>query len=251
MGVGKLAWSLPCRPEISYVTKELAKTLQSPTNLSMLHLLRVLKYLQGTQHLILEMVVDPEQPINNPRMHVDSDWAGSADRKSTSGAVLHVCGFLFLCYSKTQSAISLSSCEAELRASNTGGTEGLYVCNLLSELGVENVQLELCTDSSSNLAAQCKRGPGRMRHLEVRELWMQDQIRAGTIRLTKIPTADNMADLFTKHLTPRNFIAQRDRLGLRVEVPLSQPTLSMLEPDENVVEMLACLEAPQCDVVLL
>lgn len=49
-GVGKLGWSLYCRPELRYAVKELAKCLQIPTELDWMHLKRVLRYIADTQH---------------------------------------------------------------------------------------------------------------------------------------------------------------------------------------------------------
>ncbi len=76
------------------------------------------------------------------------------------------------------------------------------------------MQLEVQVDASSTLQLICKRGPGRLRHIDIRELWLQDQLRLGTINLVKIQSEDNVADIFTKHLTPQNFEKQAKRLGL-------------------------------------
>eukprot|EP00972_Heterocapsa_arctica_P052769 7767394-Heterocapsa_arctica.AAC.1 len=55
---------------------------------------------------------------------VDASWANAADRKSTSGGVLRLQGFLLSTWSRKQSVIAQSSCEAELLALNAGAVEG-------------------------------------------------------------------------------------------------------------------------------
>ena len=133
--------------------------------------------------------------------------------KSTSGILLLWHGFLLLSASRTQQTVAQSSCESEILAANAGAVEGIYLCNVLEELGI-NVKLRLRTDSSSGMATLCRRGPGRMRHLRVKTLWWQEEIRAGNVMLEKINTKNNLADILTKHLSPSEFTRQACQLGL-------------------------------------
>eukprot|EP00972_Heterocapsa_arctica_P085775 12640760-Heterocapsa_arctica.AAC.1 len=43
-----------------------------------------------------------------------------------------------------------------------------------------------------------RRGPGRMRHVDMRQLWLQDEIREQLLSVTTLPSAANPADVFTK-----------------------------------------------------
>ena len=110
-----------------------------------------------------------------------------------------------------------SSCEAELLATNAGACEGMLLRNLLREMGLAHPVLQIFTDSSSNLATLTRRGPGRMRHLNCKQLWLQQQVREGTVVLNKVASAENVADILTKHLTPRVFQLGCQRLGLKDE----------------------------------
>ena len=42
-------------------------------------------------------------------------------------------------------------------------------------------------------------GAGRVKHLEVRQLWLQGHVKSGHVRFTKISRNINMADTLTKH----------------------------------------------------
>ena len=56
-----------------------------------------------------------------------------------------------------------------------------------------------------------------MRHLRTKELWLQEEIRQGNVRIQKIASLDNYADLFTKLLGGKEFRRQAMRLGLEDE----------------------------------
>ena len=56
-----------------------------------------------------------------------------------------------------------------------------------------------------------------MRHLRTKELWLQEEIRQGNVKIYKIASLDNFADLFTKQLTGKEFCRQAMRLGLMDE----------------------------------
>ena len=65
------------------------------------------------------------------------------------------------------------------------------------------MQLRIRTDSSVCKAIGARRGVGKIRHLHVKSLWLQNVIKAGDAFLEKIGTKDNRADLGTKvHSAP-------------------------------------------------
>ena len=39
---------------------------------------------------------------------------------------------------------------------------------------------------------------GRLRHIEVNQLWVQEKVATGKIRITKVSTESNLADALTK-----------------------------------------------------
>ena len=211
--VGKLSWSLCCRPEVSYVVKELAKQNQAPCEIDWSHLKHVLRFVTGSQHVVLELSCNCEGQFSDPQLHVDSNWAPRPACRSTSGLVLMIDGFHLSTGCKTQAMVALSSCEAELLATNHAACEGLFLCHVLQELRFDPT-LHIYTDSSSNLAVISKRGVGRMRHIEAKDLWLQDQLRSKIIVMHKVASSENLADIFTKHLLPKQFVEKMSALGL-------------------------------------
>ena len=132
--VGKLQWVTYTRPDISYATKELARSLTQPTTLDQQKLKHVLRYIKRTQHyrFYVRPAVRTMDTTAKLDVFVDSDWAGCATtRKSTSGFVIKFMESTIHFGSRAQATIALSSAEAELYAINTGATESLHIRNIL------------------------------------------------------------------------------------------------------------------------
>ena len=96
----------------------------------------------------------------------------------------------------------MSSAEAELYAMIEGVTRSKGLHSLASELGFDNISnvVNLMTDSSAAKSFVCRRGLGRMRHLEVRDLWLQKEVNDGKVVVKKVSGTENPADLMTKIL---------------------------------------------------
>ncbi len=57
-------------------------------------------------------------------------------------------------------------------------TMGIGIKSLFKDLGVE-AENQVNTDSSAAGSISSRRGAGRVRHMEVRELWVQERVRRG------------------------------------------------------------------------
>ena len=103
----------------------------------------------------------------------DSDWAGdTVTRKNTSCGVVCRGSHIISWWCKLQSNIALSSCEAELNAALKGAVEGLNVQRLATSLG-DDLTLELWTDASAARGVILRQGVGKVRNLQVKQLWLQ------------------------------------------------------------------------------
>jgi hypothetical protein len=131
----------------------------------------------------------------------DASWASGADRKSVSGGVLMINGMLLESFSKTQVSIAQSTCEAELVALNAVACEAKAIAALLTEIGEIDVKIRLLCDSSSAILLMNKVGPGRLRHVETRKLWLQQEVESRRITIEHVPGIDNVADMLTKPLS--------------------------------------------------
>ena len=101
-------------------------------------------------------------------------------------------------WSKTMEVLALSSGESELGALVKACTEGLGVQSLLSDYGIP-VSIKILGDSTAAIGMVRRLGLGRVRHLAVADLWVQQRVRDGSFSVAKHPGATNGADLMTKH----------------------------------------------------
>ena len=69
----------------------------------------------------------------------------------------------------------------------------------VKDLGLD-AKIELYCDSSSARAFAARRGIGKQRHIQTRYLWLQERVALKHLRICKVSTHENPADLFTKQL---------------------------------------------------
>ena len=128
----------------------------------------------------------------------DSDWAGCrASRRSTSGGLLAVSGGVVKSWSSTQGTIATWSGEAEYYAAVKAAAEALGFQSLARDLGW-NSPIYVYIDSSAAKSVASRVGLGKLRHLEVKYLWLQEALKARRIYMRKIRGVLNPADILTK-----------------------------------------------------
>ena len=71
------------------------------------------------------------------------------------------------------------------------------IIGMLRDIGL-NLAINLHIDSSAAKGIASRRGLGKVRHIELCELWLQDQVARGKIMLSKISGVDNFSDSLTK-----------------------------------------------------
>ena len=81
------------------------------------------------------------------------------------------------------------------------------------DVGAE-LQPEVHADSSAAIGICRRSGIGKVRHLAVAQLWVQDLVRAKEVRLHKVLGTENPADLMTKPLARAEIDGHLARLGL-------------------------------------
>ena len=171
----------------------------------------------------------------------DADWAGCVDdRKSTTGHLMRLHGCTLSWMSKKQSTVALSSTEAEYMAISMALREAKWGRALLAEIRgtsekpeakpkansgqAEHGQgeaagqgecvplVELRCDNQSALAMVVRPGAmhARTKHIDVRHHFVRDAVKNGEVRLQWVPSAEQLADIFTKPLDRNTFSKLRD-----------------------------------------
>ena len=62
-----------------------------------------------------------------------------------------------------------------------------------------HVSIRVHIDATAALGICRRRGLGKIRHLDVTDLWCQEKVRTGAVTLHKVLGADNPADIMTKY----------------------------------------------------
>ncbi len=97
-------------------------------------------------------------------------------------------------------------------------TRSKGLISLAKELGFDNITniVHLGTDSSAAKSFVCRRGLGKMRHLEIRDLWLQKEVSEGKLEVSKIRGDENPSDLMTKNLTQSDIAKSLEGMNLRI-----------------------------------
>ena len=121
-------------------------------------------------------------------------------------------------WSLTQSSPALSSCEAEYYAVVDGASRALGMQTAAKELGIDvgDLSVEVKTDSSGAKSFASRRGSGRIRHIEVKLLWLQQAVADGRFRMVKVPGKENPADILTKYKSLCEYKEQLQRVSVQV-----------------------------------
>ena len=114
-----------------------------------------------------------------------------------SGGCLPVGARLIKSWATTQPTITLSNGEAELYGVVRAAANGLGYLSLLADLGIK-LRLRVWTDSTASQGMCGRQGLGKVRHLDVQELWIQQRVRKHDFDLLKVWGEENPGDLFTK-----------------------------------------------------
>ena len=130
---------------------------------------------------------------------------------------------LLRAWSKTMPAIMLSTGEAELGALVKGATEAEGIVAIMRDFD-SGADILLESDASAAVGITQRQGLGKIRHLAVGDLWIQQRVKDGVLRIGKIPGKDNPADLMTKALDFARMVHLTAKMGLSLCGMSSRPS---------------------------
>ncbi|SOV03491.1 uncharacterized protein UDID_18685 [Ustilago sp. UG-2017a] len=236
--VGKLLWlSNGTCPDISQAVGVLAHYM---TQLSREHYIaaqKVLQYLDYTQDTHLQYGSNKQQDFL--MAHSDANWASdaTAQRKSSSGSAVFVCGNLVAWKSALQRCIALSAVEAEFVAATEAAWEVLFFEHLFKAIGIDVGIPTIFSDNTGTI--QVSKDPAqhwKLKHIDTKYHFIRDNMQDGKVRIKYINTTDNLADLFTKLVGKTTLLRTRQGLGLmtqQVTVARQAPALPLREAVEG------------------
>ncbi|SPC61979.1 uncharacterized protein UHOD_12140 [Ustilago sp. UG-2017b] len=173
--------------------------------------------------------------------HSDVNWASdaTAQRKSSSGSAVFVCGNLVAWKSALQRCTALSAVEAEFVAATEAAREVLFFEHLFKAIGIDVGIPTIFSDNTSTI--QVSKDPAqhwKLKHIDTKYHFIRDNMQDGRVRIKYINTADNLADLFTKPAGKTILQHARQGLGLKTQhitVAQQSPAMPLREAVEGDV----------------
>ena len=115
--------------------------------------------------------------------------------------------------SQTQGPVTLSSCEAELMALVKTIQETLYLRRLFRQLHIPQLSTTIYEDNKAAIdVIEDPKTSQRRKHMDIRDKFVEQAVQDGFIKVTKIKSENNLADILTKRL-PRQ---QHEYLSKRI-----------------------------------
>ncbi|KAH9687012.1 hypothetical protein KPL70_014605 [Citrus sinensis] len=194
------------RPDISYALSVVSRYMVSPGKEHWRVVKWVLRYLSGT---LDHGLVYGKSRIKSKGISgfVDSDFAGDLDRRrSLAGYLYMLDGCLINWKASLQHVVALSTTEAEYTAAAEAVKEALWLKGLISELGMSQKTVDVFCDSSS--AIYLSKNPAHhenTKHIDIKLHFIRNVVSMGVVRMVKIHTDRNPADMLTKVVTTAKF----------------------------------------------
>ncbi|GJU25848.1 retrovirus-related pol polyprotein from transposon TNT 1-94 [Tanacetum coccineum] len=211
--IGSLLYLTASRPDIMFNVCLCPRFQEAPKTSHLEAVKRIFRYIKGTTHLGLWY---PKGTGIETIVYANFDHAGDyVDRKSTSG----VCTFMGCCltlwFSKKQTALAISTTEAEYVSASKACQQALWMKQALVDYNIVLDDIPVLCDNKG--AIDLSKNPvlhSRTKHIKIRHHFLSDNVQKGNIFIEKVSSEDNIANILTKPLKREPFNLLRLGLGL-------------------------------------
>ncbi|KAM6543936.1 hypothetical protein CsatB_008383 [Cannabis sativa] len=204
--VGSIMYLMVCtRPDLCYSVSRVSKFMGKPGPEHWNATKWILRYLRGTMDVGL--IYGKGSEHTNVVGYVDSDYAGDLDtRKSQTGYAFQLNQCTISWKSNLQSVVALSTTEAEYIACTEAVKEALWLKGITREMGIDQRSIQVMCDSQSALhLSKNQVFHERTKHIDIRLHFIRDILASDRVKLIKVSTDDNDADMLTKSLSATKF----------------------------------------------
>jgi hypothetical protein len=226
------------RPDVCNAHSTFAAFNNNPGPEHLSALIRCWRYLDITEFMALEAGGDiqatseayvegqeQEQEQKQPPLSQDliaaSDAAFADDsttRRSTQGYIFRLFGMPVDWKSTLQKTVTKSTTQAELLALSAAASELTWWSRVFNEIGFEvDPQPSILCDNLQTVRLVNKdteRLQTKLKHVDIHQMWLREQVQDGNILVEWIKTADQPADGLTKPLPPERHLNFMKQLGL-------------------------------------
>ena len=204
------------RPDVAFAATALARALKKPTKRHWNMLQRLVQYLHSTKD---EGILMPAGKRNATMIHAysDADFANDeTSRKSITGMITLVNGAPVQWLAKQQPVVAKSTCEAEYIAAAETTAHTLWLHNLVRELNLTAPTPTLHVDNTAAVQRAKSMGATKRRKcIDVRYHFLHDTVQQGKLQVSRIPSADQYADILTKPLKNTLYRTHKHNIAVR------------------------------------
>ncbi|GJR80367.1 putative ribonuclease H-like domain-containing protein [Tanacetum coccineum] len=195
--IGSLMYLTTSSPDIMFAVCACSLFQVTPKTSHLNTVKRIFKYLKGKPNLGLWY---PRESSFNLEAFLDSDYAGAnLDRKSITGGCQFLGSRLISWQCKKQTIVATSTTEAEYVAAASCCGQVLWIQNQMLDYGFNFMNTKIHIDNESTICIV--KNPvyhSKTKHIEIRHHFIRDSYEKKLIRVEKIHTDFNVADLLTK-----------------------------------------------------
>ena len=191
------------RPDIAHATSKLASFLRNPTAEHLAAADRTLQYLCSTRTYAIEFSGENDAQI----FKCASDAAYADDpisRRSSDGFLFQLYGGAIDWRAGKQKTVTTSSTEAELLSLSTAAREVIWWRRFFANIKFDTQQTtQIHCDNLQTIGITTKETvklETRLRHVDIHQHWLRQEVQHGTISIKWLPTAQMPADGLTKAL---------------------------------------------------
>ncbi len=216
------------RSEIQFAVKELCRAMSKPKEDDWNKLKRLARYLVGKERCTIDFKY--QSKLDGVTVWTDSEFASTnpvrksineeikdehfeminginldgpaSCHRSPSGGPIMLGSHLIQSLSSIQKVTAWSSGEAEYYAIVKGASQGIGIRSMLQDFQINDSSqrhVEIKEDSSAAKGIASRRGLGKLKHNDIKELWIQEKVSLEELKITKVPGTVNLADAFTKY----------------------------------------------------
>ena len=214
--VGSLRYLTCTRRDICYVLRLVSRYMESPWQVHLQVVKRILRYIKGTTTFCLFYFSSKKIEIVG---YSNRDWGGDLyERKNTSGHCFMIWKTFCLWSTKKQSIVALSTCEAKYVAVTTNACQSDWLNNIMTQISFNlDVPIKIYVDNvyAINLAKNLVFHQ-RSKHIDIRYHFLRNQVGKNMIKLEYCISEDQIVDILTNPLKIDAFIKLRHPLGMKV-----------------------------------
>ncbi|XRB14738.1 retrovirus-related Pol polyprotein [Pseudoscourfieldia marina] len=200
------------RPDLSSTVRVMSHVMSKPPSNFEACKKHVLRYLSGTINRGIKYNTNSNVPLKLIG-YCDASWGDNHEnRRSTSGYIFFLNGGPISWASYLQTTVALSTVESEVMALTEAIKEAIYIRRLLESLGAAQEGPTIIYTDSTGAEALVDHPTShrRTKHIEIRREFIKFHIGHETVKIERVSTKDQLADIMTKPLRQdiHNYLVQ-------------------------------------------